>query len=158
MVAAMIVVATAVLVVAVAPASVVYLALVPTVVVVAVSVAVAAKVVVAMPPALKVFKVAANLVAVARKRVVLSRAQKAVSTPGHKVAQSSAMTADSRSALRLVKMPVSIRALQTEAIVADVLKIGHHVRKAVPMARLREVVTIDALRLPGAPHAVKSRV
>ena len=150
----MIVVATVVLVVAVAPASVVYLALVPTVVV-AVSVAVVAKVVVAMPPVLKVFKVAANLVADARKRVVLSRAQKAVSTPGHKVAQSSVMTADSRSALHLVKMPVSIRALQTEAIVADVLKIGHHVRKAVPMARLREVVTIDALRLPGAPHAVK---
>jgi hypothetical protein len=153
MVVAMTVVATVVLVVAVAPASVVYLALVPTVVV-----AVVAKVVVAMPPVLKVFKVAANLVAVARKRVVLSRAQKAVSTPGHKVAQSSAMTADSRSALHHVKMPVSIRALQTEAIVADVLKIGRHVQKAVPMARLREVVTTDALRLPGAPHAVKSNV
>ena len=153
----MTVVATEVLVVAVAPASVVYLALVPTVVV-AVSVAVVAKVVVAMPPVLKVFKVAAHLVAVARKRVVLSRAQKAVSTPGHKVAQSSAMTADSRSALHLVKMPVSIRALQTEAIVADVLKIGRHVPKAVPMARLREVVTTDALRLPGALHAVKLRV
>jgi len=48
--------------------------------------------------------------------------------------------------------------LQTEAIVAVVLKIGRHVRKAVPMARLREVVTTDALRLPGAPHAVKPRV
>ena len=120
--------------------------------------AVAARVIVAMPPVLTAFKVAANLVAVARKRVVLSRAPKAVSTLGHKVAQSSAMTVDSRSALHLVKMPASIRALQTEAIVAVVLKIGRHVRKAVPMARLRGVVTTDALRLPGAPHAVKSRV
>ena len=150
-------VVTVVLVAAVAPASVVYLALVPTVVV-AVSVAVVATVVVAMPPALRVSKVVANLVAVARKRVVLSRAPKAVLTPGHKVAQSSVMTADSRSAQHLVKMPVSIRALQTEAIVADVLKIGRHVPKAVPMARLREVVTTDALRLPGALRAVKLRV
>lgn len=150
-------VVTVVLVAAVAPASVVYLALVPTVVV-AVSVAVAAKVVVAMPPVLTVFKVAANSVAVARKRVVLSRAPKAVLTPGHKVAQSSVMTADSMSAQHLVKMPVSIRALQTEAIEAVVLKIGRHVRKAVPTAHPREVATIDALRRPGAPHAGKSRL
>ena len=95
-----------------APASAVCLVLVPTVVV-AVSVAVAAKVVVAMPRVLTAFKAAANLVAVARKRVVLNLAPKAVSTPGHKVAQSSAMTVDSRSALHLVKMPASIRALQT---------------------------------------------
>ena len=150
-------VAMAVLAEVAAPASVVCQVLVPTAVV-AVSAAVAAKVVVAMPPVLTAFKVAANLVAVARKRVVLSRAPKAVLTLGHKVAQSSAMTVDSRSALHLVKMPASIRALQTEAIVAVVLKIGRHVRKAVPMARLREVVTTDALRLPGAPHAVKPRV